>query len=137
MDMMKTLLIYLSATMALAVQSTSAPKEPPTPAPESTAIVETVAPGGEENGTTDITAALADTPAPTATATAKPTPVPVPTITPNLKGYHNLGMGAKGKDVKKLQEKLVELKYLPEDGADGAYGRQTYNAVKKFQHYNG
>ena len=47
MDMMKTLLIYLSATMALAVQSTSAPKEPPTPAPESTAIVEIVAPGGE------------------------------------------------------------------------------------------
>lgn len=139
MDMMKTLLIYLSATMALAVQSTSAPKEPPTPPPEVTAIVETVAPGGEEAGTSDITAipAKAVTPAPAAAATEKTTPVPVPTITPNLKGYHNLGMGAKGKDVRKLQEKLVEMKYLPEGAADGAYGRQTYNAVKKFQYYNG
>ena len=139
MDMMKTLLIYLTATMALAVQSTSAPKETPVPTPEPTAIVETVAPDGEETGTDSITAApkKAETPAPAAEATKKPTPAPVPTITPNLKSYHNLGMGSKGKDVKKLQEKLIEMKYLPEDAADGAYGRQTYNAVKKFQYYNG
>ena len=136
MDIMKTLLIYLSATMAFAVQSTSAPKETPTPSPEPVAIVETLAPDAEETGTVvESTAAPAETSA--AAATQKPTPVPVPTITPNMKGYRNLAMGAKGKEVIKLQEKLIEMKYLPEGAADGAYGRQTYNAVKKFQYYNG
>ena len=136
MDIMKTLLIYLSATMAFAVQSTSAPKETPTPSPEPVAIVETLAPDTEETGTVvESTAAPAETSA--AAATQKPTPVPVPTITPNMKGYRNLAMGAKGKEVIKLQEKLIEMKYLPEGAADGAYGRQTYNAVKKFQYYNG
>ena len=136
MDIMKTLLIYLSATMAFAVQSTSAPKETPTPSPEPVAVVETLAPDAEETGTVvELTAAPAETSA--AAATQKPTPVPVPTITPNMKGYRNLAMGAKGKEVIKLQEKLIEMKYLPEGAADGAYGRQTYNAVKKFQYYNG
>ena len=138
MDMMKTLLIYLSATMALAVQSTSAPKETPTPSPEPVAVVENAATDTEETDTTEVTAVPpAETSASAAAATEKPTPVPVPTITPNMKGYHNLAMGAKGKDVKKLQEKLIEMKYLPEGAADGAYGRQTYNAVRKFQYYNG
>ena len=136
MDIMKTLLIYLSATMAFAVQSTSAPKETPTPSPEPVAVVETLAPDTEETGNVvESTAAPAETSA--AAATQKPTPVPVPTITPNMKGYRNLAMGAKGKEVIKLQEKLIEMKYLPEGAADGAYGRQTYNAVKKFQYYNG
>ena len=136
MDMMKTLLIYLSATMAFAVQSTSAPKDAPTPSPAPAAIVETVAPDAEETGAT-VETTVAPTETSAAAATEKPTPVPVPTITPNLKGYRNLAMGAKGKEVIKLQEKLIEMKYLPEGAADGAYGRQTYNAVKKFQYYNG
>ena len=131
MDLMRTLLVYMSATLTLAVQSTAAPKETPTPDPISneTAIVETVKNTG--TGSETITAA------PKEKETEKITPFPVPTITPNVKGYHNLTMGTKGKEVKKLQEKLIELKYLPDDSADGAYGRQTYNAVKKFQYYNG
>ena len=129
MDLMRTLLVYMSATLTLAVQNTAAPKVTPTPspAPEATAVVETVEtpePGEE-----------VITPAPA--ATDKITPAPVPTITPNTKAYHNLTMGAKGKEVRRLQEKLIELGYLPEGAADGGYGRQTYNAVKKFQYYNG
>ena len=127
MDLMRTLLIYMSATLTLAVQSTSAPKETPTPSPVPEAIVETVETPGPDDG---FTAAPAE-------ATEKPTPLPVPTITPNMKAYHNLTTGDKGKEVKKLQEKLIEMGYLPEGAADGAYGRQTYNAVKKFQYYNG
>ena len=46
--------------------------------------------------------------------TAQITPAPVPTITPNVKGYHNLTMGTKGKEVKKLQEKLIEKGYVTE-----------------------
>lgn len=120
MDLMRTLLIYMSATMALAVQNTTAPKETPVPSPAPNAVVETVK-------------------APEAGATMIPgvTPGAVPTITPNMKGYHNLTMGAKGKDVKKLQQKLIDMGYLPEGSADGAYGRKTFNAVKKFQYYNG
>ena len=127
MDLMRTLLIYMSATLTLAVQSTSAPKETPTPSPVPEAIVETVETPGPDDG---FTAAPAE-------ATEKPTPLPVPTITPNMKAYHNLTTGDKGNEVKKLQEKLIEMGYLPEGAADGAYGRQTYNAVKKFQYYNG
>ena len=132
MDLMRTLLIYMSATLTLAVQSTAAPKETPIPSPvQDTAIVETT--DTVEKGSETITVA----PKAKEKETEKITPFPVPTITPNTKGYHNLTMGTKGKEVKKLQEKLIELKYLPDDSADGAYGRQTYNAVKKFQYYNG
>lgn len=127
MDLMRTLLIYMSATLTLAVQNTAAPKETPVPTPAPEAVVETVESPGPGDET--ITAAPAKT--------EQGTPLPVPLITPNNKAYRNLAMGAKGKEVKKLQEKLIELRYLPEGAADGGYGRQTYNAVKKFQHYNG
>jgi len=134
MDLMKTLLIYMTATMTLAVQSTTAPQVTPTPSPVpvETAIVQQ----GENPGDPDaeITFVPEVTPEP---AKETMTPFPVPQITPNTKGYHNLGMGGKGKEVKRLQEKLIELRYMPEGTADGAYGRQTYNAVKKFQYYNG
>ncbi len=131
MDLMRTLLIYMSATMTLAVNSTAAPKETPVPTPAPNAIVETVDNQVQDSGANS--AAVKNTAKPT----AQLTPAPVPTITPNVKGYHNLTMGTKGKEVRKLQEKLIEKGYLPEGSADGAYGRQTYNAVKKFQQYNG
>ena len=54
MDLMKTLLIYMTATLTLAVQNTAAPKETPTPSPVPQAIVETIgtpAPGGEVTAT--------------------------------------------------------------------------------------
>jgi peptidoglycan hydrolase-like protein with peptidoglycan-binding domain len=137
MDLMRTLLIYLSATLTLAVQNTAAPVETPVPTAEPQAVVETVAtPGpGEEPMITPRT-----TPAPAQQPGAekeKITPFPVPAITPNERAYHNIGTGAKGKEVKRIQAKLIELNYLPADSADGAYGRQTANAVKKFQYYNG
>ena len=119
MDLMRTLLIYMSATMTLAVNSTTAPKETPVPTPAPNAIVETV-----DNQVQD-SAADSATVKNTAKPTAQLTPAPVPTITPNVKGYHNLTMGTKGKEVKKLQEKLIEKGYLPDGSADGAYGRQT------------
>ena len=137
MDLMRTLLIYMSATLALAVQNTAAPVETPVPTAEPQAVVETVnTPGPGEEPMIGPKA----TPAPEgqpAGATEKITPFPVPAITPNERAYHNIGTGAKGKEVRRIQEKLIELNYLPADSADGAYGRQTANAVKKFQYYNG
>ena len=135
MDLMRTLLIYMTATLTLAVQNTAAPQETPTPSPAPQAIVETaVTPGPGETLTAVPPEKLNQA---TTASTEKFTPAPVPEITPNQKGYHNLAMGAKGKEVKRLQERLIELRYLPEGADDGAYGRQTYNAIRKFQYYNG
>ena len=136
MDLMRTLLIYMSATLTLAVQSTAAPKVTPVPTQAPHAVVEkntTPAPGAEVTAIPPELLGSQATPA----SKYQYTPAPVPEITPNTKAYHNIGMGAKGKEVKKLQERLVALGYLPEGAADGAYGRQSYNAVKKFQYYNG
>lgn len=127
MNYMRILLIYMASVMSLAVQSTSAPVVTPEPTP--TAIVaqqeeETPAAGTEAPAVTETPAAPGETPA------------PVPEITPN-RNYHNLKKGDKGKDVKALQERLIELGYLPEGSADGSYGNQTYKAVREFQYYNG
>ena len=124
MDLLKTMLAYMATTFLVAVQSTSAPVATPvptlTPVPESAIVVLTEMPETV-----------------TAIPTVSVTPAPVPLITANTSAYHNLAMGDKGTEVRKLQEKLIELGYLPEGAADGAYGRQTYNAVRKFQYYNG
>ncbi len=124
MDLLKTMLAYMATTFLVAVQSTSAPVATPvptlTPVPESAIVVLTEMPETV-----------------TAIPTVSVTPAPVPLITANTSAYHNLAMGDKGAEVRRLQEKLIELGYLPEGAADGAYGRQTYNAVRKFQYYNG
>lgn len=126
-DFLTTLLAYMAATFVIAVESTAAPVATPTPRPEptETPIVETVT----EIPSQETTAVP--------TATVSLTPAPVPTITPNTAAYRNLAMGDKGDDVRRLQERLIELKYLPEGSADGAYGRQTRAAVRTFQYYNG
>lgn len=131
MDFLKTLLAYMTATLIVAVESTATPSvtpvptPSPTPGPAATAAVETVP--------------AMPVPTDTATPEAKPsvTPQPVPTITPNMKGYHNLLQGDRGQDVKRLQQRLIELGYLPEGSADGAYGGRTREAVRRFQYYNG
>ena len=49
-------------------------------------------------------------------------------------GYGLLSRGSKGIEVRKLQENLIQLGYsVGPDGADGDFGRNTYNAVRKFQ----
>lgn len=126
MDFLKTLLIYMSLTMAGAVQEGPLPQDVPTPTVAPTAIVEMV----EETPMTvdvEVTAAPTATPAPTNAE---------PTITPNTK-YFNLKSGDRGDEVKKLQKRLIELGYLPEGSADGAFGNQTRRAVMAFQEANG
>ena len=115
MDLLKTLLIYMSVMFAASVQT----------APEAMDI-------------------LSATPQPTpyvAPATPSPTPSPVPTpvptidITPNP-AYKTLQMGDRGEDVRAMQEKLIEYGYLQDD-ADGAYGNNTRRAVEAFQYQHG
>ncbi|MGN1018765.1 MAG: peptidoglycan-binding protein, partial [Aristaeellaceae bacterium] len=130
MDFLKTLMLYMSLTFATAVQGAEPPVETAVPTLTPTpAVVETVP--GETAAPTVITASPTATPDPDATAT----PAPQPTITPNT-GYRNLQMNSRGDQVKRLQERLIELGYL-NGAADGAFGRQTYNAVIAFQKANG
>ena len=131
MDFLKTLMLYMSLTFATAVQGAEPPVETAVPAfTPSPAVVETIP--GETAGPVVLTAA------PTVTANdpnATATPAPLPTITPNT-GYKNLQMNSRGDQVKLLQQRLIELGYLTGE-ADGAFGRQTYNAVIAFQKANG
>ena len=130
MDFLKTLLLYMTVTMATSVQAGPLPEDVPTP---------TVAPVVQAQDAPEQGAALpglqVDLPdAPTQVPT--PTLVPEPTITPN-RAYKNVEFGDKNNDVRKLQERLIELGYLPEGSADGSFGYQTSRAVREFQGKNG
>lgn len=120
MDFLKTLLTYMALLTTLGVQEGPAPESVPTPTPVPEWVVATEVPHQTE--------------APT--ATPSPTPGPVPTIKANPK-YETLRYQDRGNDVKKLQKRLIELGYMPAGSADGAYGYQTYNAVRDFQKANG
>lgn len=115
MDLLKTLLIYLTMLFTASVQSSPEALEILSATPEPTPYV-----------------------AP-ATATPEPTPVPTPVptidITPNPE-YKTLQVGDKNEMVQQMQEKLIEYGYL--DGeADGVYGNQTRKAVEAFQYQHG
>ena len=130
MDFLKTLMLYMSLTFATAVQGAEPPVETAVPTFTPPPAVVKALPG-ETAAPVVITAVPTATPDPNATAT----PAPQPTITPNT-GYKNLQMNSRGDQVKRLQERLIELGYLSGE-ADGAFGRQTYNAVIAFQKANG
>lgn len=132
MDLLKTLLVYMTLTFATTVQGapTPAPTEAPTAAPSAmTETVDTPAPEAEAVVTPEVIATITATAAPTLT------PAPAPTMSPNP-SYKLLKQGSRGDRVKKLQERLIELGYLSGE-ADGAYGNQTRRAVQRFQYYNG
>jgi len=116
MDLLKTILLYLSMLYISSVQIAPDPSTvdvTPTPAPTPYGIVETA------------------TPVPT----PSPTPVPTPNITPNS-NYGQMVMGDRSDDVLTLQQRLTELGYYTGE-LDGAYGNQTRHAVELFQYQNG
>lgn len=127
MDFVKTLLVYMTLTLAANLQAA------PTPGvrPEATPKLNVTVVGESGDLTDELTAPIVGsfvlTPGPA-------TPTPLPTITPNA-SYTNIQMGDRGENVRKLQERLVELGYL-QGNVDGAYGYQTRNAVILFQEYN-
>ena len=125
MDFLKTLLVYLTVTMATGVQQ--GPPLEDVPIPTATPYVEVQ----QEENASGLQVELPETPAP---PTA--TPNPNPTLTPN-KSYKNVAYGDSGSAVKKLQRRLIELGYLPEKSDDGKFGYQTLNAVRAFQEKNG
>lgn len=129
MDFLKSLMLYMSLTFATSMQAAPAPSV--TPEPTATPyVIETPAPESE-TVMPAVTAVLT-----TEQITPTSTVVPDPTITPN-KAYKKITMGQRGEEVTKLQNRLIELGYLAEGQADGAFGYQTRNAVIAFQKANG
>ena len=119
MDFLKTLLAYMALMATLGVQEGPAPQSVPTPSPMPAHITATPVPF--------------QTAVPT--ATPAPTQAPGPAMTAN-KHYTKITFGDSGTAVKKLQNRLIELGYMPKGSADGQYGYLTYNAVKDFQRAN-
>lgn len=119
MDLLKTILVYMSMVVAASVQNAPDPGampayDEPTPTPYVQA---------------------APTATPTATATPRPTPVPTIDITPNPE-YSTLQVGDRGDEVRRLQEELARYGYY-EGEIDGVYGNQTRRAVEQFQYQHG
>ncbi len=119
MDLLKTILVYMSMVVVASVQNAPDPGsvpayDEPTPTPYVQA---------------------APTPTSTPTATPKPTPVPTIDITPNPK-YGTLQVGDKGDEVRRLQKELARYGYYEGD-IDGVYGNQTRRAVEEFQYQHG
>lgn len=112
MDLLQTLLIYMSLVFASSVQTAPEPSEIPADMGHSAAYVQT-------------------TPMPTSVAT----PVPTINITPNP-SYKTLQMGDRGANVRAMQEKLQEYGYYTGE-IDGAYGNQSRMAVEQFQYMHG
>ena len=63
-----------------------------------------------------------------------PVHTPDTPATEHTLGSRSLEKGAKGTDVKTLQELLLQLGFsLPKYGADGSFGTETLSALKAFQ----
>ena len=120
MDFLKTILAYVTLLTTLGVQEGPAPQAVPTPSPLPAHVTASPVPH--------------QTAAPT--ATPSPSPDPTPAMTAN-KRYAKLAFGDSGNNVRKLQNALIELGYMPKGSADSQYGYQTLNAVKAFQRANG
>ena len=124
MDLLKTLLVYMTVLFTSAAQS--APSVTPAPAQP------TVTPSTTATVTVDPSESPSVSPAVTSTATATATA----TITPSPTPYSILSRGDRGEEVKRLQRRLNELHYNA-GTADGVFGKQTREAVIAFQKANG
>ena len=112
MDLIRTLLVYMS--LLLSSSAVSSPAMTPVPPSFST-----------------------PTPAVTATAQMTAAPTSLPTITPTATPTRTplLAMGDRGEDVRRLQARLQELGYLG-GKVDGIFGKQTKEALEEFQRLN-
>ena len=126
MDLIQSLMLFMAVSYSTAVTVAAPPAEMPTATPAPTAVFATATP----EPTDDLTM-LITTPLPEAT----PTPTPTPFITPNA-SYRILRKGDKGEEVRRMQQRLMELGYL-NGNIDGSFGYQTYSAVLAFQKANG
>ena len=122
MDLLKTILIYLTMVFVSSVQTSPDPSLMP---------IQTATPVPTIGIIATATLPATATPAPTAT----PTAVPTPNITPNTT-YKTMKVGDKGDNVTTMQRRLAELGYYT-GSVDGVFGNQTRRSVERFQYYQG
>ena len=105
MDLVKTILLYL--TMVVSAATGISPDVTPIPANQ------------------------VATPAPYVTVTPDPESLitPAPTVAPTQARYITLILNDEGSNVRRLQRRLVELGYLEAGAVDGKYGPKTKKAV--------
>lgn len=127
MDLIQSLMLFMAVTYSTAVTVASPPADMPTATPAPTAVIQTATPEPDEP--MDLVT-LAPTP-----VVVTQSPTPSATITPNP-SYRILRRGDKGDEVRRMQQRLMELGYL-NGNIDGAFGYQTYSAVLAFQKANG
>ncbi len=131
MELIQSLLLYMTVAYASAAGTAAPVSEMPAPTPVPTVLVAEATPEVNPGGMTVVGGVI--TPEPPAAPT--PTPTPAPAITPN-RSYPILRRGDKGENVRKMQQRLMELGYL-NGNIDGNFGPQTYSAVLAFQKANG
>jgi len=71
------------------------------------------------------------------TATPSPVPSPTPTIGPYQPFERTLKYGSTGSDVQKVQQRLMDLGFFTYYKTTTGYYKQSQQAVKDFQSYNG
>ena len=86
-------------------------------------------PGQNDNTATNTTT---NTNTNTNTNTTPNTSYTAPSTVPGYTASGSMTIGATGEEVRKLQNRLIELGYMS-GKADGVYGQKTANAVKAFQ----
>lgn len=127
MDLIQSLMLFMAVSYSTAVTVAVPPAEMPTATPAPTAVFVTATPEPDDDLIVQITTPVPATPTPTAS--------PTPNITPNA-SYRILRKGDKGEEVRRMQQRLMELGYL-NGNIDGSFGYQTYSAVLAFQKANG
>jgi len=131
------LLIFLAGFLSIMLGRGGQPAGPIVPTPAQPSLP----PQGQLNTIDEALDNITPTPPPTPVvmATAPPTETPVPNfeMTPSPTDIPTLKINSSGDEVRRMQDRLVQLGYLRDGANDGQFGKGTQNAVRAFQSANG
>lgn len=131
------LLIFLAGFLSIMLGRGGQPAGPIVPTPAQPSLP----PQGQLNTIDEALDSITPTPPPTplVMATAPPTETPVPNfeMTPSPTDIPTLKINSSGDEVRRMQDRLVQLGYLRDGANDGQFGKGTQNAVRAFQSANG
>lgn len=134
--LVSVLLIFFFGFLSI-YSSMNSPQPSPTPTPTPPAIPTPAVDGLKTID--DAISSITPTPtmAPIVLASPPPTAEPDYLMTPAPTDVPTLKKNAAGDDVRRMQERLIELGYMRAGANDGQFGTGTENAVRAFQNANG
>lgn len=131
------LLIFTAGFLSIMLGRGGQPVGPVAPTP----VQPSLPPQGQLNTIDEALDNITPTPPPTPVvmASAPPTETPVPNfeMTPAPTDIPTLKLNSAGDQVRRMQDRLVQLGYLRDGANDGQFGKGTQNAVRSFQEVNG